>query len=92
MLRVTTIDHDAGVPPYRQLAAILRGRIARGEITGMLPSERYLAQEYVLAMSTVRRVLALLREEGLVVTAPGWGSSVAEAARHLPAPSEGEVP
>jgi GntR family transcriptional regulator len=71
-----TIDHEAGTPPYRQLAAILRDRIGAGEITGMLPSERYLAQEHAVAMSTVRRALALLREEGLIVTAPGWGSSV----------------
>jgi DNA-binding GntR family transcriptional regulator len=74
---VMSIDRDAGTPPWRQLAAILRDRIGRGEITGRLPSERYLADEYGVALATVRKALALLREEGLVVTAPGWGSSVA---------------
>jgi DNA-binding GntR family transcriptional regulator len=81
-----SIDRDSGTPPWRQLAAILRDRIEAGEVTGMLPSERYLSQEHEVAMSTVRKALALLREEGLVVTAPGWGSSVARGHGSSPPP------
>jgi GntR family transcriptional regulator len=70
------IDPDQAEPPYRQLAAILRARIASGDITGRLPGEKTLAQEYELAHGTVRKSIALLREEGLIQTTPGWGSYV----------------
>jgi DNA-binding GntR family transcriptional regulator len=72
------IDPDLPEPPYRQLAAILRGQIERGELTGRLPGEKTLMQEYGLAMGTVRKAVKLLRDEGLIVTTPGWGSYVAE--------------
>jgi GntR family transcriptional regulator len=66
-----------GAPPYVQVAALLRERIAAGGITGRLPSERYLAGEYGVALGTMRKALALLRDEGLIETARGWGSWVA---------------
>jgi GntR family transcriptional regulator len=70
------INHDGGLPPYRQLAAILARRIARGELARRLPSEKNLAQEYGVAQSTVRKALALLREAGLVRTHKGWGTEI----------------
>ena len=70
------IDPDSAQPPYRQLAAILRALIADGTYTSRLPGERDLATEYGLALGTVRKAIALLRDEGLVETTPGWGSSV----------------
>jgi DNA-binding GntR family transcriptional regulator len=70
------IDPGVPVPPYLQLAGILRTRIASGEITGRLPSEKQLAQEFGLAQGTVRRALGLLREEGLITTVQGYGSFV----------------
>jgi DNA-binding GntR family transcriptional regulator len=75
-----TVDHEHGPPPWMQVAAILRDRIRRGEITGKLPSETTLAQEYDVAKGTVRKALAALREEGLVSTVRGWGSYVAPPA------------
>jgi GntR family transcriptional regulator len=68
------IDPARGVPPYQQLYAILRAQIVSGEITGRLPSENHLAQEYGLAVGTVRKAIRMLRDEGLITTAPGWGS------------------
>jgi GntR family transcriptional regulator len=68
------IDHEAGQPPWMQLAAILRGRIERGELSGRLPSEKTLSQEYGLAIGTVRKAIAALRKEGLVGTMRGWGT------------------
>ena len=68
------ISSDRPGPPWRQLAGILRDRITSGELTGMLPSARSLGQEYGLAVNTVRKALALLREEGLIQTDRGWGS------------------
>jgi GntR family transcriptional regulator len=71
-----TVDHDLPVPPYRQLAAILRQLIADGELAGRLPGERYLAADYGVAVGTVRKAIAVLRDEGLVETVHGWGSYV----------------
>ena len=42
------IDRDAPDPPWVQLTAILRSRIASGEITSRLPGERALQQEFGL--------------------------------------------
>jgi hypothetical protein len=47
------IDRDAPDPPWVQLAAILRSRIASGEITSRLPGERALQQEFGLAPVTI---------------------------------------
>lgn len=74
MERVEQIDPDSDVPPYRQLASILRDQIASGEISGRLPSEKDLMQTYGLAAGTVRKSLALLREADLIHTVHGWGS------------------
>jgi GntR family transcriptional regulator len=70
------IDYDSADPPYRQLAAILRGQIERGEITNRLPGERHLQQQYGMALVTVRKAVRVLRDEGLVKTQPGWGTFV----------------
>jgi GntR family transcriptional regulator len=70
------ISRDSEVPPWRQLAGILRDRIMSGEYTGRLPGERHLAQEYGLALVTVRKAVHLLRDEGLVRSTPGWGTYV----------------
>jgi len=68
-----SIDHDAAVPPYRQLAAILRGQIAAGELApgAPVPSVKRLRQEYGVAETTARKAVALLRDEGLVETVMG---------------------
>jgi DNA-binding GntR family transcriptional regulator len=70
------IDRDSADPPWVQLAAILRARIADGSITGRLPSERTIQQEFGLAPITIRKAIHALRDEGLVRTVPGWGTYV----------------
>lgn len=71
------VDRDSGVPPWRQVTADLRKRIQAGEWTGRLPPERDLAYEYEVNFKVVRKALAALREEGLIVTEQGYGSFVA---------------
>jgi len=73
------IDHDSGTPVWRQLADILRGQIASGEIGPgkLLPSTRTLMQRYEVSDGTVKRAVAQLRAEGLVKTEPGRGVYVA---------------
>lgn len=70
------IDQDSGIPPWMQLRDILRAAILAGELSGRLPSARYLSQEQGVALNTVSKALAALREEGLVMARAGWGWSV----------------
>jgi GntR family transcriptional regulator len=74
------IDHDGPVTPYRQLAEILRARIARGDWAPgrRIASETDLVQQYGLARTTVRRAIAVLREEGVVTVVPQRGTFVAD--------------
>lgn len=71
-----SIDHDAEEPLYLQLAAILRGQIAAGEITARVPSVKTLTQQYGVAQGTAERALAVLREEGLIRSRMGRGHFV----------------
>jgi GntR family transcriptional regulator len=72
------IDKGIAVPPYRQLAAILRARIERGTYPpgGKLPSVKYLSQDFKLAELTVRKTIDLLKQENLVITVNGMGTYV----------------
>ena len=74
------IDHEGPVTPYRQLAEILKARIARGDWAEGRPiaSETRLVQEYGLARSTVRRAIAVLVEDGAVWTVQGRGTYVGQ--------------
>lgn len=73
------IDLRSAEPSYRQLAGKLRAAIQRGEIRPgeALPSLAYLQQETGLAVNTVRKAIALLADEGLVVTVQGRGTYAA---------------
>lgn len=67
------IDHQGETPIYQQLAAILRARIASGELAvgRPIPSEETLSQQYGVARLTARKAVGLLRDEGLVKHVPG---------------------
>ena len=66
---------------YRQLAGVLRDRIRSGELAPgrRMPSEKYLQDEFGLARETIRRALAVLRDEGLIEVRHGHGTFVVEA-------------
>jgi DNA-binding GntR family transcriptional regulator len=70
------VDPDAPEWPKEQVAAILRGRIERGELAGRLPSYMTLATELDVAPMTVQRALAILKAEGLIYSVPGRGTFV----------------
>ena len=74
MTRVT-IDHEADVPVYQQLAAILRAKIGSGELAAgrVIPSIKTLAEEYGVARGTAEKAIQVLREDGLVHTVIGRG-------------------
>jgi DNA-binding GntR family transcriptional regulator len=64
---------------YRQLADRLRAQITAGTYPpgSALPSETALSVQFRVARTTVRRGLAVLENEGLIVTLPGKGRVVA---------------
>jgi GntR family transcriptional regulator len=67
---------------YQQIADRLRGQIAAGLLGpgDRLPSEPDLVQEYQASRNTVRLPIALLTNQGLVVTRQGMGTFVLEPA------------
>ena len=77
--RTDRIDPIAPVPPYRQIAEILRRRIGSGQYRPdtRIPTESELVEEFEVARTTARRAVSVLREEGLIYTVPARGSYVA---------------
>jgi DNA-binding GntR family transcriptional regulator len=69
------------VPRYRQLAQFIRAGVESGKLRPgePLPSETALADYCGVSVDTVRSALALLREDGVIVTSQGIGSFVAGA-------------
>lgn len=73
------IDFRADQPVWMQVAGELRRRIAVGVYSPgqVIPSETQLVQEFGIARGTARKVVAKLRDEGLIYTVPQLGSFVA---------------
>lgn len=73
------IDLRSPVPSYQQLAGQLRERITTGAIAPdePLPSITRIQQETGLAVTTIRRAIALLTDEGIAYTVPGRGTYAA---------------
>jgi DNA-binding GntR family transcriptional regulator len=78
------VDHGSAVAPYRQIAAILRGRIESGEYGPgqRLPGINDLMQEFGVAHLTANKALRALVAEGLAELSPGRGF-------YVTAPGEG---
>lgn len=80
--RADRIDPIAPLPPYRQIADILRRRIESGQYGPdmRIPTESELVDAFEVARTTARRAIAVLRDEGLIYTVPQRGSYVARRA------------
>jgi DNA-binding transcriptional regulator YhcF (GntR family)/AcrR family transcriptional regulator len=92
-----TIAPVPAEPPYRQIAAELRAGIIAGELRpgDRVPSVRQIAQRWGVATATANRVMAVLRDEGLVVTRVGSGTVVNDGPAHrtaATAPAAGPAP
>jgi DNA-binding GntR family transcriptional regulator len=75
------VDPQSATPVYLQVAARIRERIASGDLQPdrPIPSESAIEQEFEVARGTARKAIAVLREEGLVITVKGRGSYVTPA-------------
>ena len=69
------VDYESSVAPYRQVAAVLRGRIESGTYPPgrRLPSVNDLVGEFGVARTTAAKTLRLLVAEGLAELSPGMG-------------------
>jgi GntR family transcriptional regulator len=72
------IDRNSSEPVYTQLVNLLRAKIASGEFRPgeKLPSESQLRKKYDLSPMTVRRVINILVDQGVVSTSQGKGTYV----------------
>ena len=72
------IDRSSYEPAYAQLARILREQIAAGTFRpgDRLPSESQLCERYEVSPMTVRRVINILADQGVVVAEQGRGTFV----------------
>ena len=73
------IDRSSKLPLYHQLYEILRQDILRGEWQpgDMIPPESELTERYGISRTTVRQVLDILVNEGLIYRQQGRGTFVA---------------
>ncbi|MEO3806766.1 winged helix-turn-helix domain-containing protein [Nonomuraea sp. B1E8] len=74
------VDRFDPTPIYQQVAAIIRTQIKNGELgpRDRIPSESEMVRDHGVARDTARQAVALLREEGWVMTLPQRGSFVAD--------------
>lgn len=81
-MRVPEFDPSAGGIGYLyvKVADHVVERINAGELPPgtRLPAEGDLAEEYGIALGTVRRATQELRDRGIVISLPGKGTFVAE--------------
>lgn len=77
-----SVDLDRTRPIWRQIAAIIVGRIEDGTYPAgtKVPSVVELSAEFGVAASTAQKVLAHLKAEGLVRAEVGLGTFVADRA------------
>ncbi|MEU5052469.1 winged helix-turn-helix domain-containing protein [Streptomyces sp. NPDC021096] len=74
------VDPTRAAYVYMQVADHIAARITAGELRlgARLSGERDLAEEYGVAIGTVRRAVQELRDRGLLITLPAKGTFVAE--------------
>lgn len=72
------VRHDSEIPVYRQLMSIIESKISSGELKSndKLPSENELCKEYHVSRTSVRQMLSLLSQKGLIYSVHGKGSFV----------------
>lgn len=79
------INHTSMTPIYEQIVSQIKADIISGELAPgtALPSVRTLSRELKISALTVKKAYDYLEEEGLVNTAHGKGSFIAQANQGL---------
>jgi len=70
----------AGLAPFERVAAALREAVSSGRLKprDRLPSNRVLAEQHEVSLPTLQRAVALLQEEGWLVSRASVGVFVAD--------------
>ncbi len=76
-----SVNANDPIPIYRQLVSQIRHAVASGRLApgDKLPSQRELAGELVINHLTVKKAYETLEAEGLICTARGRGTFVADS-------------
>jgi hypothetical protein len=74
----SVINPDSAVPPYEQVARMLRDEIGQGLLSGRVPSIHVISQHHHVSHRVAARALSVLKGEGLLVSVPGQGHYVRE--------------
>ncbi|WP_433662050.1 TetR/AcrR family transcriptional regulator C-terminal domain-containing protein [Nocardia sp. CA-128927] len=77
-MRTSTADPADPLPPYLRIAGEIQERISSGELRAgdRVPSARQITKQWGVAIATATKVLAVLRQEGVVRAVPGVGTVV----------------
>ncbi|MFI7004289.1 TetR/AcrR family transcriptional regulator C-terminal domain-containing protein [Nocardia sp. NPDC050175] len=77
-MRTSTAGAADSTPPYLRIAGEIQDRISSGELRAgdRVPSARQITKEWGVAIATATKVLAVLRQEGVVRAVPGVGTVV----------------
>jgi DNA-binding transcriptional regulator YhcF (GntR family) len=70
------IDPESAVPPYEQVAGIMRDEIVQGNLVGRVPSVHTIALHHRVSHRVAARALSILKGEGLIVSVAGQGHFV----------------
>ncbi|MEV6561305.1 TetR/AcrR family transcriptional regulator C-terminal domain-containing protein [Nocardia sp. NPDC051756] len=77
-MRTSTAGPPDHTPPYLRIATEIQERISSGELRSgdRVPSARQITKEWGVAIATATKVLAVLRQAGVVRAVPGVGTVV----------------
>lgn len=77
-VKILTKDREGSIPFYYQVAETLKERIVSHQYQpdALLPSESRLSEEFDVSNITIRKAMALLVQEGLIIRRRGVGTRV----------------
>lgn len=75
LLALGRSDQPLAHPLYQEVADVIANEIGSGALRGgvLLPPERVMCEQFDVSRVTLRRALAMLRDEGLIVPSHGRG-------------------